>query len=200
MSAASHTRVGKIGKSTITLGRFTYGEQYLSILQWDEGSNLEIGSFCSIADNITIILGGNHRTDWITTFPFGHIFRDELEGANIAGHPRSNGDIIIGNDVWIGRGATILSGIKIGDGAVIAANSTVTKDVQPYEIVGGNPARVIKKRFNEKITELLLKLKWWELPVDVIKNISQNLSSQPDEAQLTELVGKYRVTLNKITE
>ena len=200
MSAASHTRVGKIGKSTITLGRFTYGEQYLSILQWDEGSNLEIGSFCSIADNITIILGGNHRTDWITTFPFGHIFKDELEGANIAGHPRSNGDIIIGNDVWIGRGATILSGIKIGDGAVIAANSTVTKDVQPYEIVGGNPARVIKKRFNEKITELLLKLKWWELPVDVIKNISQNLSSQPDEAQLTELVGKYRVTLNKITE
>ncbi len=200
MSAASHTRVGKIGKSTITLGRFTYGEQYLSILQWDEGSNLEIGSFCSIADNITIILGGNHRTDWITTFPFGHIFKDELGGANIAGHPRSNGDIIIGNDVWIGRGATILSGIKIGDGAVIAANSTVTKDVQPYEIVGGNPARVIKKRFNEKITELLLKLKWWELPVDVIKNISQNLSSQPDEAQLTELVGKYRVTLNKITE
>ncbi len=83
---------------------------------------------------------------------------------------------------------------------MIAANSTVTKDVQPYEIVGGNPARVIKKRFNEKITELLLKLKWWELPVDVIKNISQNLSSQPDEAQLTELVGKYRVTLNKITE
>ena len=200
MSAASHTRVGKIGKSTITLGRFTYGEQYLSILQWDEGSNLEIGSFCSIADNITIILGGNHRTDWITTFPFGHIFKDELGGANIAGHPRSNGDIIIGNDVWIGRGATILSGIKIGDCAVIAANSTVTKDVQPYEIVGGNPARVIKKRFNEKITELLLKLKWWELPVDVIKNISQNLSSQPDEAQLTELVGKYRVTLNKITE
>ena len=200
MSAASHTRVGKIGKSTITLGRFTYGEQYLSILQWDEGSNLEIGSFCSIADNITIILGGNHRTDWITTFPFGHIFKDELGGANIAGHPRSNGEIIIGNDVWIGRGATILSGIKIGDGAVIAANSTVTKDVQPYEIVGGNPARVIKKRFNEKITELLLKLKWWELPVDVIKNISQNLSSQPDEAQLTELVGKYRVTLNKITE
>jgi len=106
-------------------------------------------------------LGGNHRVDWITTFPFGHIFRDELGGTEIVEHPQSNGEIIIGNDVWIASNVTIMSGIQIGDGAVIAANSMVVKDIAAYEIWGGNPAKKLKMRFSDEIIKSLLKLKWW---------------------------------------
>jgi len=116
-----------IGKSPVSVGRFTYGHENIAVMQWGEGCPLDIGAFCSIADNVQIFLGGNHRTDWITTFPFGHIFQKDLGGENIQGHPATNGGVSIGNDVWIGRGATIMSGISIGNGAVIAANSTVVK-------------------------------------------------------------------------
>ncbi len=88
--------------------------------------------------------------------------------------------MIIGNDVWIGAGSTIMSGIKIGDGAVIAANSTVVRDVLPYEIVGGNPASLIKKRFDDKLIDLLLELRWWNLEITEIKKIKNLLTNQPD--------------------
>ena len=143
-----------LGNSLVKIGAFTYGFENISIKQWNEGAALTIGKFCSIGPNITIFLGGNHRTDWITTFPFGHIFTEQLGGHSIEGHPITNGEVLIGNDVWIGYGATIMSGIKIGDGAVISANATVVKDVKPYEIVGGNPAKLIKKRFTDEVIQL----------------------------------------------
>lgn len=112
------------------------------------------------------------------------------------GHPKTNGDVVIGNDVWIGSGVTIMSGIKIGDGAVISANSSVIKDVLPYEIVGGNPAKSIKLRFDVQIIKLLLNLRWWDLKLADIKFISNKLSSRPDAYILAELISIYRTENN----
>ncbi len=184
-------KTGVIGESHIYVGRFTYGFENLTIRQWNEGAALKIGAFCSLANNINIFLGGNHRSDWITTFPFGHIYQDELGGSDILGHPSTKGDVVIGNDVWIGSGVTIMSGIHIGDGAVLSANACVVKDVAPYHIVGGNPAKSLKQRFADDIVEILLRLKWWDLPIENIKSISRILSSEPEKAMLLKLVSTY---------
>src|SRR5579871_3351215 len=122
-------KIGTVGNSKVIIGRYTYGFENLSVREWSEGATLKIGSFCSLAPSITILLGGNHRKDWITTFPFGQIYQDELGGTDIDGRPLTNGDVVIGDDVWIGYGVTIMSGVTIGSGAVLAANSHVVKDV-----------------------------------------------------------------------
>jgi acetyltransferase-like isoleucine patch superfamily enzyme len=140
--------------------RYTYGTENLIIRSWGEGAEVHIGSFCSIADNVQLFLGGNHRTDWATTYPFGHIYQDVFKWHG-EGHPATKGDITIGNDVWLGSGCTIMSGVTIGDGAVVSANSTVVKDVPAYAIVGGNPAKVVKHRFTEKQIEKLMENPWW---------------------------------------
>ena len=154
----------------ITIGERTYGKP--SVHHADSDSQLVIGNYCSIAEGVEIFLGGNHRVDWVSTYPFSE-FDNIFENAKqCKGHPATKGDVIIGNDVWIGYKATILSGVAIGDGAVIAANSTVTKNVGAYEIVAGNPAKVIKKRFDEATIEMLLNIHWWNWDD---KKISQNL-------------------------
>jgi acetyltransferase-like isoleucine patch superfamily enzyme len=146
------------------IGRFTYGQP--EIWHWGEGAKLSVGKYCSIAPDVKILLGGNHRVDWVTTYPF-NVFTNKAK--NINGHPHSNGDVIIGNDVWIGMGAMILSGVSVGDGAVIAARSVVTKDVPPYSIVGGNPARVIRLRFDQSVIDRLCKTVWWNWPAEKIE-------------------------------
>jgi len=147
--------------SITSVGKYTYGVQNINVRSWGEGYTVTIGNFCSFAENITVFTGGNHRVDRITTYPFGHIRKDVFTNFNGEGHPSSNGNVTIGNDVWIGTNVTIMSGITIGDGAVLAANSHVVKDVPPYSIVGGNPAKVIKYRFTTEQIDGLLKLKWW---------------------------------------
>lgn len=107
----------------------------------------------------------NHRLGSVTTYPF-NVFGGSWQ-ENTSDHMSQlpfKGDTVIGNDVWIGRESIIMPGVKIGDGAIIAAYSVVTKDVEPYSVVGGNPARFIKKRFNDELIELLLEFKWWDLP------------------------------------
>ena len=136
---------------------------------------MKIGSFCSIASNCNIYLGGNHRTDWVTTYPFGHIHNTIFNNFNGIGHPSTKGDVIIGNDVWIASNVTIMSGVKIGDGVVIAANSHIIKDIEPYSLVGGNPAKLIKKRFSEKQIEQLLEIKWWEWKDEKINKFTKLL-------------------------
>ncbi len=121
-----------------------------------------MGNFCSIAENLTVYLGGNHQTKWISTYPFGHIHKDVFNKFDGTGHPSTKGDVIIGNDVWIGDGVTIMSGVKIGDGCVVAANSHVVKDCLPYSLVGGNPAKFIKNRFDQDTIDSLLRIKWWD--------------------------------------
>ncbi len=146
------------------IGAYTYGSP--KIYQWDDSTMLTIGKHCSIAKDVSIVLGGEHRTDWITTYPFNKFFR---EAAGITGHPHSKGDVNIGNDVWIGMGATILSGVTIGDGAVIAAHSLVTRNVPPYAIAGGNPARVIRSRFPVDVVRKLQAIAWWDWPIEKIE-------------------------------
>lgn len=181
------TKTGAIGKSSVTIGRFTYGFESSIVKQWNEGAALNIGNFCSIAKNVTFMLGGNHRIDWMTTYPFGHIFQQELLNDPIIGHPSTNGDINIGNDVWIGSDVTILSGIEIGNGAVIGTKSLVTKDVQPYEVVGGNPAKHIKFRFHPSIIAELQKINWWNLEIEIIKKIALYLCQVPDKNILDQV-------------
>jgi acetyltransferase-like isoleucine patch superfamily enzyme len=159
------------------VGKYTYGVENIIIYHWGEGKCVSIGSFCSIATNIKILLGGNHRVDWGTTYPFGHMNTNVFNTFNGEGHPKTNGDVIIGNDVWIGQDTTIMSGIKIGDGAVIACNSHIIKDVEPYSIVGGNPAKFIKYRFDKETIEKLLNLKWWNLSEEKINEILPYLCS-----------------------
>lgn len=115
-----------------------------------------------------VFLGGNHRTDWVTTYPFAE-FADRWETARgIEGHPSTNGDVTIGSDVWVGSNATIMSGVTIGHGAVIGANSCVTQDVGPYAIVAGNPARLVRHRFAPSVVEQLLRISWWEWSDELI--------------------------------
>ena len=142
------------------IGKHTYGTQNLNLFYSDKNI-IQIGNFCSIASNITVFLGGNHRHDRVTTFPFGHIHQNIFNNFDGEGHPSSKGNIIIGNDVWIGQNTTIMSGITIGDGSVIANNSHVIKDVDPYSIIGGNPAKFIKYRFTKEQIVKLLEIKWW---------------------------------------
>lgn len=151
---------------SITRGKYTYGNPIIT--DTTNNANLHIGKFCSIADNVRVFLGGNHRTDWITTYPFGHIHNDIFNSFNGSGHPATKGDVIIENDVWIGKNTTIMSGIRIGSGAVIAANSHVIKNVEPYSLVGGNPARHIKYRFTQEQIEKMLNIKWWDWEDDKI--------------------------------
>lgn len=145
------------------VGRGTYGEPY--VYQWGEAATLRVGSFCSIADDVTIFLGGDHRVDWITTYPFSR-FRKSAK--QIEGHPRTKGDVKIGNDVWIGTGASILSGVTIGDGAVIGAHAVVAKNVSPYTIVVGNPATPVRKRFTDDEIATLERIAWWCWPDSLI--------------------------------
>ncbi len=156
----------EIKEKNYEVGEYTYGNP--RVLDWGEGKKLVIGKYCSIAENVIIFLGGNHRTDWVTTYPFPAIECDWPEAKSIEGHPRSKGDVKIGNDVWIGYGATILSGVTIGDGAVIGAKAVVAKDVQPYSIVVGNPAAILRKRFNFISRYLLQRLEWWNWSEEVV--------------------------------
>lgn len=135
------------------------------------GDKLIIGKFCAIARGVEFVMNGaNHMLDCLSTYPFEII--DEFKGLSRPFEDRGNrGDTVIGNDVWIGQKATIMPGVHIGDGAIIGANAVVAKDVPPYAIAVGNPAIVKKFRFDEETIDLLLKLKWWDKPIDEIKKI-----------------------------
>lgn len=146
------------------VGKGTYGVP--TVKSWGEGATLHIGKFCSIADEVVIFLGGEHRVDWITTYPFSTLW---LEGKGFPGHPRTKGDVSIGNDVWIGYGAIILSGVNIGHGAVIGAGSVVASNVRPYEIVAGNPARHVRFRFSDMVIDRLCRVAWWDWPESKIE-------------------------------
>jgi len=166
-----------ITNPNIIVGDFTYYDDFENVMNFEKNvkyhfdfvdDKLIIGKFCMIASDVTFIMNGaNHLTDAISTYPFaifGDGWEDAMEGRE---YPRK-GDIMIGNDVWIGYNATIMPASSLVDGAIIATNATVVKDVPPYTIVGGNPAREIKRRFDAETVQELLALKWWDKPLEWI--------------------------------
>ena len=158
----------------MSYGKYTYGKA--NIHSWGNDT-LTVGNFCSIAENLNVFLGGNHRMDWVTTYPFGHINQHIFNKFDGRGHPSSKGNVVIGNDVWIGANVTIMSGITIGDGAVIANSSHVIKNVEPYSLVGGNPAKLIRYRFTKEQIDKLLKIKWWDWEDEKINKYAPLLCS-----------------------
>lgn len=176
-----------ITSPNIVVGDYTYYDDFEDVRNFEKnvkyhfdfvGDSLIIGKFCMIASGVTFIMNGaNHLTDAVSTYPFaifGKGWEDAMEGKS---YP-VKGDTKIGNDVWIGYKATIMPGVEVGDGAIIAANAVVTKNVAPYSVVAGNPAVEIKKRFPEEQIKLLLELKWWDWPVEKITENIQNLTGR----------------------
>jgi acetyltransferase-like isoleucine patch superfamily enzyme len=150
----------------ITAGRHTYGINSQTVLYATEDARLTIGAFCSLAAGVKILCDGQHDTEAATTFPIEpRLLKRPLSRPN-AGRKRG---VVIGNDVWIGMDAVILPGVAIGDGAVIGANAVVTKDVPPYAVVGGVPAKVMRYRFPKDTIARLLALRWWDWSDDEIK-------------------------------
>lgn len=141
------------------------------------GDKLIIGKFCQIAAGVEFVMNGaNHQMNAVSTFPFYTLGGWKMNPPAASDMP-FKGDTIIGNDVWIGQNATILPGVHIGDGAIIGANSVVGSNVEPYSIVVGNPAEVTRYRFDKDLTELLLKFKWWDKPVEEINELIPILTS-----------------------
>ncbi|MFT6336271.1 MAG: virginiamycin A acetyltransferase [Halioglobus sp.] len=171
----------------IIVGDYTYYDDFEDVTNFERnvkyhfdftGDKLIIGKFCMIASGVTFIMNGaNHLTDSISTYPFAIFVEDWKDAMEGKTYP-SKGNTIIGNDVWIGYNATIMAGVTIGDGAIIATNATVVKDVAPYTIVGGNPAKEIKKRFTDLEIERLLDLKWWDKDIDWITENVQKLTGR----------------------
>jgi acetyltransferase-like isoleucine patch superfamily enzyme len=157
-----------------SMGRHSYGTPRVIATAWDTG-RLRIGAFCSVAEDVTFLLGGNHRPDRVSTYPFRIKFG--LADANEDGVGASKGDIEVGNDVWIGRGAVILSGVTVGHGAVIGASAVVAGDVRPYAIVVGNPAREVRRRFSDEQVNALLAIGWWDWPIERILEQASDLCS-----------------------
>ncbi len=173
----------------IIVGDFTYYDDVNGAEQFEKhvthfydfiGDKLIIGKFCAIAKGVEFVMNGaNHRMNCATTYPFyimGGDWGNAL--APVKDELPMKGDTIIGNDVWIGQNATIMPGVHIGDGAIIGANSVVAKDIAPYSVAVGNPCRVIKKRFDDELIDLLLKLKWWDKSIEEINNLIPLLSNR----------------------
>lgn len=150
------------------IGEFTYASEPPRVWDWEGGGTLTIGRFCSISAEVDIFLGGDHRSEWVTTYPFSAL-TDWPDAHHRAGYPVPSGDVVIGNDVWIAHGATILAGVTVGDGAVIGTRAVVAKDVEPYAIVVGNPAKQLRRRFEDSTVERLLRIRWWDWPVARIR-------------------------------
>lgn len=170
-----------ITNPNIIVGDYTYYDDFEDCSNFEKnvkyhfdfiGDKLILGKFCMIASDVVFIMNGaNHLSSGVTAFPFAIFGGDWANAMQDTSYP-SKGDTIVGNDVWIGHHVTIMPGITIGDGAIIATNATVTKDVAPYTIVGGNPAQLIKKRFSDEQIVKLLELQWWNWDIE---KITQNL-------------------------
>jgi len=173
----------------IIIGDYTYYDDPVDVYNFEKNvlylfdfiqDKLIIGKFCQIATGVRFIMNGsNHALNGISTYPF-KVFGEAWQEAPL--EVVNKGDTIIGNDVWFGNGATIMPGVKIGSGAIIGTGSLITKDVAPYTIVGGNPGRVIRPRFTDDVIDFLLKLSWWDWPIEKITDNIQLIATGDIEA------------------
>jgi chloramphenicol O-acetyltransferase type B len=179
----------QVTNPNIIVGRYSYYSGYYHghsfddcarylLPDEDEVDKLIIGSFCSIATGATFVMHGNqgHRAEWASTFPFFYMNKDGAFAEPLDPF-RPAGDTVVGNDVWIGTEAMIMPGVKIGHGAVVGSRALVTRDVEPYTIVGGHPAKPIRKRFSDEEIAMLLELAWWEWPLEQIRDAMPLLCS-----------------------
>jgi len=179
----------QVTNPNISVGRYSYYSGYYHGHSFDDCARylmpdrddvdrLIIGSFCSIGTGACFMMAGNqgHRMDWISTFPF-FFMSEEPAFADAENAYRPAGDTVVGNDVWIGAEAMIMPGIRIGHGAMIGSRAVVTRDVPPYTIVAGNPAREIRKRFSDEEIAMLLEMAWWDWPVERIGREMRSLCS-----------------------
>ncbi|RSC93652.1 CatB-related O-acetyltransferase [Tenacibaculum singaporense] len=179
-----------IKNPNIIVGDYTYYDDFETVENFEKnvkylfdftGDKLIIGKFCMIASDVTFIMNGaNHLSKSISSYPFA-IFGEDWSSAMEGKAYPYKGNTVVGDDVWIGYGATIMPGVTIGDGAIIASRAVVTKDVEPYTIVGGNPARAIRKRFSEEQIKKLLELKWWNWEIEKITQNIQHLTNNKIE-------------------
>ena len=184
-----------ITRPNIIVGDFTYiaDSEFESHVthhyEWN-GDKLIIGKFCQIAAGVEFVMNGaNHQMNAVSTFPFYTLEGWEMEPPSPSDLPLK-GDTVIGNDVWIGQNAVILPGVQIGDGAIIGANSVVGKDVKPYTIVVGNPAKVLHKRFDDELIDLLLAFKWWDKEIEEINALIPLLTCSDLEKVKKKLMSK----------
>lgn len=158
------------------IGKASYGMP--TVHSYHDSATLNIGSYCSIASNVQIFLGGQHRINWVSSYPFPLFFQMDSTYKEEFLLTDSKGDVIVGSDVWLCANCTILSGVTIGHGAVIANGAMVSRDVEPYAVMAGNPAKLIKWRFDESTRKALLESAWWEWPEDEIKKVMHNLCTE----------------------
>lgn len=170
----------------VSVGRASYGE--LNVIDFSEkdGARLEIGAYVSIASNVTFVLNGEHNIHTVSTYPY-----KVQVVKNIQYEATSKGNIVVGDDVWIGDSSVILSGVTIGQGAIIAAGAVVVSDVPPYAIVGGVPAKAIKYRFDDSVIEYLLMLDYAQLTETMIKCHIDDLYKRIDGMELEEIKKLY---------
>ena len=174
----------------IEVGDYTYYDDFSDVANFEHNvkylfdfseDRLIIGKYCMIASDVTFVMnGGNHLSEAVSAYPFA-IFGEDWKDAMAGKTYPHKGDLVVGNDVWIGYRATLMAGVTVGDGSIIATNATVTKDVPPYTIVGGNPAREIRKRFSQPMIDRLLALRWWDWPADrITRNLHLLTGNDPD--------------------
>ncbi|VUD72248.1 Chloramphenicol acetyltransferase [Methylobacterium symbioticum] len=164
-----------VSRYGFSIGAYSYGRPKVRFPE--SGQPLTIGRYCSIADRVEILLGGGHRLDWATTYPFAAMRAHFPDAEAPTDYHASRGGVTIGHDVWLGSGCMILSGVTVGHGAVVAARAVVARDVPPYAVVAGNPARVVRTRFDPETVAALLETAWWDLPHEMVSRLVPLLCS-----------------------
>lgn len=171
-------------------GQGTYFDRNVNIITWSDNYRVFLGKYNSIGRDCNFFLHANHRPDWVTTSSqlLGPVTNEIAQMHMRMGHPSCKGDIIIENDVWIGAKSTIMSGVKIHNGSIVAAESVVTKDVPPYAIVAGNPAKVVKYRFDEQQISDLLQIGWWNWDNEKIRENAMSMWSE----NIDDFINKHK--------
>lgn len=173
----------------VIVGKKTYGPIH-AIFSGTENEMLTIGNYCSIGSGTKFILGSEHSYKSLSTFPF------KVKLLGFKNEAKSKGPIIVEDDVWIGEDCLILSGVKIGQGAVLAASSVIVKDVAPYSIVGGNPAKLIKYRFSEHVISKMIQIDWKNFNEEFLKNDVQDFYLEINESNIDDILSKFKMNIN----